>query len=261
MMLRPRILPCLLLRGTGLVKTIQFKNPTYVGDATNAVRIFNKKEADELIFLDITATRESKKPPFQAISLISDECFMPLAAGGGVRNISDVKALLQAGAEKVIINTFAVENPSFIKEAAKNVGSQSIVVSIDVRKKSNGSYEVYTRGGTKPTGLNPVNFARLMQEMEAGEIMINSIDRDGMMKGYDLRLVRMVADAVNIPVIACGGAGKLSDFRDVTMEGHASAVAAGSLFVFYGQRRGVLVNFPTKQELVQIFENPKKRKS
>lgn len=256
-MLRPRILPCLLLKGTGLVKTVQFQNPTYIGDATNAVRIFNKKEVDELIFLDITATRENKKPPIKAISLISDECFMPLAAGGGVRSIADVKALLQAGAEKVIINTFAVENPGFIKEAARSVGSQSIVVSLDVRKPSGSLYEIYTHGGEKSTGLDPVNFARLCQEMEAGEIMINSIDRDGTMKGYDLRLIKMITDSVDIPVIACGGAGKISDLREAVKIAHASAAAAGSLFVFYGARRAVLINFPTKKELRSIFRNGK----
>ena len=252
-MLRPRILPCLLLKGTGLVKTIKFQNPTYIGDSTNAVRIFNKKEVDELIFLDIMATKEARKPPSQLISQISDECFMPLAAGGGIRTLKDINDLLIAGAEKVVINTYAVENPAFIKEAARKVGSQSVVISIDAKKRVDGSYEVYTHGGTKPTGICPVNFARLCQEMEAGEIMICSIDRDGTMTGYDLRLIKMVADAVNVPVIACGGAGNLEDSSKAVKVG-ASACAAGSMFVFYGSRRAVLINFPTKTELRQTFQ-------
>lgn len=253
-MLNARIIPCLLLKGTGLVKTIQFKNPTYVGDATNAVRIFNAFEVDEIVFLDINATKENRKPPIEAIKLISDECFMPLAAGGGVRSIKDIKELINAGAEKVIINTCAVEKPEFIKEASKIFGSQSVVVSIDAKKRADKTYEVYTHGGSKKTGLDPVSFAKKMEEMGAGEIMINSIDRDGTMKGFDIKLVKSVANAVKTPVIACGGAGKLEDFGKAVKQGKASAAAAGSFFVFYGKRRAVLINFPEKNELKGILK-------
>ena len=252
-MFKPRILPCLLLQGTGLVKTIQFKNPTYVGDATNAVRIFNKKEVDELIFLDITATQDRRRPSVQAISQISDECFMPLCAGGGIRNLKDIKELINAGAEKVVINTYAVENPSFIKKASLAFGSQSIVVSIDTKKTKEGGYEVFTHGGTRATGFDPVTQARKMEQAGAGEIMITSIDRDGTMTGYDIPLTEMIVDAVNIPVITCGGAGRLEHFS-LAMKTGVSALAAGSFFIFYGKRRAVLINFPTKEEIQDILK-------
>lgn len=251
-MLKARILPCLLLKGTGLVKTINFKNPTYLGDSTNAVRIFNQREVDELIFLDIDATTEHKTPPIELISKISDECFMPLAYGGGIRNMKQVRELFKAGVEKVIINSYAYENPSFITEIAEEFGSQSVVVSIDVKKKSNGTYETYSHGGQKATGREPIEFALEMEKYKVGELMINSIDRDGTMKGYDLKLIRQVSDAVSVPVIACGGAGKTEDLRKAIKEGHASAVAAGSLFVFYGPRRAVLINFPDKKIINKI---------
>lgn len=250
-MLSARIIPCLLLKGTGLVKTTQFKKPVYVGDSTNAVRIFNKKEVDELIFLDITATKENRQPPINLISQISDECFMPLAVGGGIRTVQDAKALVNAGAEKVIINSYAVENPKFIQEAAQLMGNQSVVISIDAKKKRNGEYEVMTHAGTKPTGLNPVSWAKKAEQMGAGEIMINSIDQDGTMMGYDLKLIKMVSKAVGIPVIACGGAGKMEDFLKAIDQG-ASAVAAGSYFVFFGARKAVLINFPNETEIKKI---------
>ena len=248
-MLKARVIPCLLLKNKGLVKTVQFKEPRYIGDPINAVWIFNQKEVDELIFLDIMATKEERKPFIELISKISDECFMPLTVGGGIRRVEDIKELLNAGAEKVSINTYAVENPSFIKEASDVFGSQSIVVSIDAKRYKKGSYEVFTHGGTRPTGIDPVSLAVQMEAMGAGEILLNSIDRDGVMDGYNVKLVRKVSDAINIPLIACGGAGKLEDFANVINAGHASAVAAGSFFVFHGRRRAVLINFPAKEEL------------
>jgi cyclase len=248
-MLKARVIPCLLLKNKGLVKTVQFKEPRYVGDPINAVWIFNQKEVDELIFLDIMATKERNKPPIELISKISDECFMPLTVGGGIRSVEDIKELLNAGAEKVSINTYAVENPSFIKEASNVFGSQSIVVAIDVKRHKKGLYEAFTNGGTRPAGIDPVSLAVEMEAVGAGEILINSIDRDGTWEGYDIELIREVSDAVNIPVIACGGAGKLEDLAAAINGGHASAVAAGSFFVFHGRRRAVLINFPTKEEL------------
>jgi imidazole glycerol-phosphate synthase subunit HisF len=248
-MLKVRVMPCLLLRNAGLVKTIQFKNPGYVGKPINAIRIYNEKEVDELIFLDITATVENKRPPFKIISEIANECFMPVAYGGGVRTLDDVKEIFSLGIEKVALNSYAVENPLFVRMAADKFGSQSIVVSIDAKRKLWGRYEVYTHGGRKATGLDPVKFAAQMQEMGAGEILLTSIDRDGTMQGYDLDLVKRITDTVNVPVIACGGAGKVSDFKAVVEEGGASAAAAGSMVVYFGRNRAVLVNFPEKKEL------------
>lgn len=248
-MLKARVIPCLLVRGQGLVKTVKFKDPKYVGDPINAVKIFNGKEVDELILVDITATIEQRRPPMKLISEIASECFMPVCYGGGIRNLEDIQEILGLGIEKIAINSYAVENPSFIRNAAEAFGSQSIVVSIDVKKSLFGKYEVFTHAGKKATGLDPVAFALQMEEMGAGELLINSIDRDGVMGGYDLTLIKRVADSVHIPVIACGGAGKIADFAEAVKKAGVLAVAAGSLFVFYGKHRAVLINYPTQAEL------------
>jgi imidazole glycerol-phosphate synthase subunit HisF len=251
-MIRTRVIPCLLLRDRGLVKTVKFKHPKYVGDPINAVKIFNEKEVDELFFLDITATAENRKPPFKLISQIASECFMPFGYGGGIRDLDAIKDLFSLGVEKVAINSYAVEKSSFIRDAADLFGSQSIVVSIDVKKNLFGKYRVYTHGGRRSTSFDPVNFAMQMEQVGAGEIFLNSIDRDGTMQGYDLDLIRRVAEAVTIPVVACGGAGKVDDLRDAIKKAGASAVSAGSMFVFKGKHRAVLINFPTAEELVTI---------
>ncbi len=254
-MFRPRVIPCLLLQGKGLVKTIKFGDPTYLGDPINAVRIFNEKEADELIFLDITANKEERSIYIDVVKQIGDECFMPFAVGGGIRSIQTIREILSAGAEKVAINSYAVENPSFIKEAASTFGNQSIIASIDVRKKLFGKYEVLTHSAKKSTGIDPVDFARKVEKLGAGEILINSINQDGTREGYDYDLIKNVSQSVNIPVIACGGAGSLSHLSKAVYSGFASAIAAGSLFVFHGKRRAVLINFPTQKELWNLFEN------
>ena len=248
-MLKTRVMPCLLLRNAALVKTIQFKDPGYIGDPINAIRIYNEKEVDELIFLDIGATTEGKKPPFKIIENIASECFMPVAYGGGVRDIADVKQIFSLGIEKISLNSYVVENPQFVRQVADTFGAQSVVVSIDVKKKLFGRYEVRTHGGRKSTGLDPVSFAVEMEKMGAGEILLTSIDRDGTMQGYDIDLIRQVTSAVGIPVIASGGAGKVEDFGKAVKEGGASAVAAGSMVVYYGRNRAVLINFPSRQEL------------
>lgn len=255
-MLMTRVIPCLLLRNRGLVKTVRFKDPTYLGDPINVVKIFNNKEVDELMFFDITATVENREPPFKLISEIASECFMPFGYGGGIRNLKDIRSILSLGVEKVSINSYAVESPYFVRAAADLVGCQSIVISMDVKKHLSGQYEVFTYGGRKPTGLDPVRFAIDMEKMGAGEIFLNSIDRDGTMVGYDLDLIKAVAESVSIPVIACGGAGKLEDLADAVTKGKASAASAGSLFVFQGRLRGVLINFPSPQELQDIFSEP-----
>lgn len=252
-MIRPRVIPALLLKGQGLVKTVKFKDPKYLGDPINIVRIFNDKEVDELVLLDITATPENRGPQFDLLKNITSEAFIPLAYGGGIRSMEDVRKLLSIGIEKLIMNTSAVENPALIRETADHAGSQAVVASIDVKKNFLGKYEVFTRCGQKKTGLDPVKHAIEMEKMGAGEIIINSIDRDGTMQGYDLDLVRKVADSVHVPVVACGGAGNLTHVSEVIKQGHASAAAAGSMFVFQGPLRGVLISYPTPKELKEFI--------
>lgn len=247
-MRRIRVIPTLLSKDGGLVKTIQFKNAKYVGDPINAIKIFNDKEVDELIFLDISATVNNNKPSLKIISEIASECFMPICYGGGISSTDDIKEILNAGVEKVAINTSAIENPSLINDAARLFGSQSIVVSMDVKKNWIGKQHLYKSGGGKNSKLDPVKFAAEIEDRGAGEIFLNSIDRDGTYLGYDLDLIKRVSEAVNIPVIACGGAAKVDDFVDAVKNG-ASAVAAGSMFVFHGKHQAVLINFPSNEEL------------
>jgi cyclase len=251
-MLKNRVMPCLLLSNARLVKTIKFRNPAYIGAPVNAVMIYNEKEVDELVFLDITASVEEKEPPYKIISEIATECFMPFAYGGGIRDLDVVKKIFSLGAEKVVINTHAVENPEFIKKASGRFGSQSIVVSIDVKKSLLGKYNVYTHSGRSATKLDPVDFAVQMEKLGAGEIFLNSIDRDGTMEGFDLELIKKVSGAISIPLIACGGAGTYEDIGTAVKAG-ASAVAAGSLFVYQGKNRAVLINFPMPEELGKIL--------
>jgi cyclase len=248
-----RIIPCLLLRNNGLVKTIKFKDSIYIGDPINAVKIFNEKEVDELIFLDIDATRNKREPSFDLIQNIASECFMPFAYGGGIQTLNQIEKIIKSGAEKIVINTQAFLQRSLIKEAVERFGSSTIVVSMDVKKGFFEGNAVYINGGTKNTGKKPVEYAREMENMGVGEIMINSIDRDGMMEGYDIELIKEISNAVKIPVIACGGAGKLSDFREAIENGGASAVAAGSFFVFHGKRRAVLITYPNYTEISNLF--------
>lgn len=252
-MILTRVMPCLLLRGSGLVKTLKFKDPKYLGDPRNTVKIFNEKEVDELVLLDINATPEGKRPQFDLVREIVSEAFMPVAYGGGIRTIEDAREMLALGVEKIVINSYAVENPGFIREAADIFGSQSVVVCIDVKKTLFGKYEVFTHGGKKGTKLDPVTIAQRMEQMGAGEIVINSIDRDGTMTGYDLDLIKSVTDVVRVPVIACGGAGNVEHFGEAVNKGGASAVAAGSMFVFQGKHRAVLISFPEQQALKQVF--------
>jgi len=252
-LLRTRVIPALLLKNDGLVKTIRFKDPTYVGDPINAVKIFNDKEVDELLFIDIQATREKRTPNFELVSRISREAFMPFGYGGGIRNLEDVNKLLRLGVEKVSINAYAIENPDFIKKAAQNVGSQSVVASIDVRQDSSGRHWVFDYRSGTTTKLDPVTSAILMEKNGAGEILLNSVDRDGTFSGYDINIIRKVSSSVGIPVIALGGAGKIQDFAEAVKVGGASAVAAGSFFVFHGPHRAVLITYPAKNELKKVF--------
>jgi cyclase len=252
-MLMTRVMPCLLLKDGALVKTVKFKDPGYIGDPINAIRIYNEKEVDELIFLDITATIEKREPPYKVLSEIASECFMPVTYGGGVQDVETIRKLLSLGIEKVAINSHAVTRPEFIRAAAEKFGSSTIVVSIDVRKRLFGRYEVAIHGGRKGTGLDPVEFAIKMEQMGAGEILLNSIDRDGTQEGYDIELIKSVTSAVGVPLIACGGAGKIDDFRAAVKEGGASACAAGSMLVYFGRNRAVLINFPEREKLEDIL--------
>lgn len=252
-MVRVRVIPCLLLREGGLVKTVKFANPTYVGDPINAVKIFNEKEVDELMFLDISATVVGRGPDLAVVKDIAAEAFMPFAYGGGVRSVDEVKQLVRMGAEKVVLSAAAVDRIGLVREAADAVGSQSVVVAIDVKRRLLGGYEVVTHNATAKTGKDPVAWAQQLAQAGAGEIIVNSVDRDGCMNGYDIPLLRRVADVVNVPVVACGGAGKLEDFRQAVREGGAAAVAAGSMFVFHGRHRAVLITYPGYAELGRLF--------
>jgi cyclase len=232
--LKIRVLPTLLFKDVGLVKGVGFDSWRRVGSAMQAVKVYNLREVDELVFLDVSATREDRPPDFDSIDELADECFMPLTVGGGVRSLEDVSRLLQVGADKVAINTSAIERPELVREVAQRFGSQCVVVSIDARRRADGTHEVFTRAGTNPTGVDPVTAARRAEAMGAGEILLTSIERDGAMIGYDLELTRAVAHAVSIPVIASGGAGTYADMAAALEQG-AAAVAAAAMFTFTQQ--------------------------
>lgn len=249
----PRVIPVLLLQNEGLVKTVQFKNPKYIGDPLNAVRIFNEKEVDELIFLNISATAESELIPLEFLNEIAEECFMPLAYGGGIRTLEDIRAVLKIGIEKVVINSLLYQDLNAVKEAIDQFGSSTIVASLDVGKNFFGKYELYTHNGKTNTKKNPIIFARELEKIGVGELMIQSINRDGTMKGYDLELISEITASVQIPVIACGGANVIDDFDKAINHAGASAVAAGSMFVFHGKHKAVLITYPDQKELKYIF--------
>lgn len=253
-MYRSRVIPCLLLKDGGLYKTIRFKNPRYVGDPINTLKLFNDKEADEIIILDISASVAGAEPNLNYIRRLTRECFMPICYGGGVTSLKQVEALFKLGVEKVAFNASLFFSPTLVTEAAKLFGSQSIVASIDVRRSIFGSNSVCVMSNSKDAKCDPVQYAKRAEELGAGEILLTSIDRDGMMNGYDFELIQRVSSVVNIPVIANGGAGKLLDCVKA-VEAGASAAAAGSLFIYYGPLRAVLVNYPTQDELATAFGN------
>jgi cyclase len=234
-MLKIRVMPTLLFKNFGLVKSVQFDSWRRIGSVMQAVKVYNLREVDELVFLDISATPDGHPPDFETVDEIADECFMPLTVGGGVKSVADVRRLLQVGADKVAINTAAVQNPELIQAAAQQFGSQCVVISIDVKQQSNGTYEVLTHAGTQPTGKDPVRWAKEVESLGAGEILLTSIDQDGRMAGYDIELTKKVSQAVSIPVIASGGAGSYEDMALVLQEGGASAVAAASIFHYTQQ--------------------------
>lgn len=248
---KTRVIPVLLLRGKGLVKTVKFKEPKYIGDPINSVRIFNEKEVDELIFLDITATPEGRGPDFELLADIAGEAFMPMAYGGGITSIDQVQRVFSLGFEKVVINTAAYGSPQLIRDAVAIYGSQSIVGCIDVRRTIFGRYELYSHAGKTQQSVGLNDHLAALEQLGVGEIIMNSVDRDGTQSGYDIKLLHQASSAVSVPVVACGGASGIDDFVAAVNQGGVSAVAAGSLFVYVGPHRAVLINYPDRAELTK----------
>jgi len=251
-MFRPRVIPVLLLKDKALVKTIRFKDSRYIGDPINAVKVFNDLKADELVFLDIQATNEKRTISFDLVQKVGEEANMPFSVGGGISSIKDIQKITAIGAEKVILNTHAINKPDFIKEASETFGSSTIVVSIDVKKKLFGKKVIWTNSGKKSCNYSPVEFAKIAEEQGAGEIIIQSIERDGKMSGYDIELIKEVSRSVTVPVVALGGAGSVKDLYEAKQLGNANALAAGSMFVFQGSKKGVLINYPEVDELSSL---------
>jgi cyclase len=248
-MLYPRIIPCLLVHKKGLVKTVKFANPKYIGDPINAVKIFNEKEVDELMVVDIDATAHKQEPDYKMIENLAAECRMPLCYGGGIKTTEQAQRIFSLGVEKIAISSVAVEVPDLISRIAERVGNQSVIVVLDVKKKFFGShYEVWTHNAKKNSGLDPIEFAQKCVSLGAGEIIINSIDQDGMMNGYDYNLVDKVRNAVNVPMTVLGGAGTLEDIGTLIHKQGIIGAAAGSLFVFKGKYKAVLINYPNPIE-------------
>jgi len=253
-MLRPRIIPSLLVHDSGLVKTVNFNNPKYVGDPINAVRIFNDKGVDELAVFDIDATVLGKEPNYSLIERLASQSMMPFCYGGGVKTVEQAQRIFSLGVEKIALSSAVLDNPNLITEISERVGTQSVIVVLDVKKKLLGGYEVYTHNGKKATGINPFKFAEEAQRLGAGEIVINSIDKDGVMKGYDLDLIAKVRGKITLPITVLGGAGSLEDIEKVIDKHGVIGVAAGSLFVFKGPYKAVLINYPSQLEKNKIFK-------
>jgi imidazole glycerol-phosphate synthase subunit HisF len=254
-MLRPRIIPCLLVRNQGLVKTVKFADSKYVGDPINAVRIFNEKEVDELIVLDIDATAKGGSPDLKMVQLLAAECRMPLCYGGGVKTVEQAKNIIGLGVEKVALSSAVIENSKLVAQIAEEVGNQSVVVVLDVKKRLfSARYDIWTHNAKKNTGICPIEFSQELEKQGVGEIVLNSIDHDGIMKGYDLTLAQKVRDCITVPLTILGGAGSLNDVGNLINHFGIIGAAAGSLFVFKGVYRAVLINYPTpteKDELVR----------
>lgn len=247
-MLRPRIIPCLLVHEKGLVKSVQFSKYKYVGDPINAVRIFNEKESDELMLIDIDASVNKHEPDYKLIQKIASECRMPLCYGGGIKNVEQAQKIFSLGVEKIALSSVLINNPNIVTQVASKVGSQSVVVVADVKKKLFGGYEIYTHNGKISTGINPSDFVKQMEDLGAGEIVINSIDHDGKMNGYDFKLIENIRNSTSLPLTVLGGAGSLNDIGDLIKNYGIIGAAAGSLFVFKGVYNAVLINYPTNTE-------------
>jgi len=252
-MLYPRIIPCLLVRNKGLVKTVKFKDGKYVGDPLNAVKIFNEKEVDELIVLDIDATVQNIEPDYKMIENLAAECRMPLCYGGGIKTAVQAQRIFNLGVEKIAISSAIIERPRLVSEIATRVGNQSVVAVLDVKKKMLGGYEIYTHNGMKKSRLNLLSFVLQLEKLGVGEIVINSIDNDGMMKGYDLNLIAKIKETVNVPMTVIGGAGTTDDIAEVISQHGIIGVGAGSLFVFKGKYKAVLISYPDEKEKEKIY--------
>lgn len=247
-MLKPRIIPCLLVSDKGLVKTVNFKNPKYVGDPINAVRIFNEKQVDELMVLDIDASAENREPDYKMIANLAAECRMPLCYGGGVKTVDQAHRIFSLGVEKIAISSAAIEDPELVYKIAQEVGSQSIVVILDIKKRLLGGYQIFIKNGKINSNKNPNEFVQELERLGVGEIIINSIDNDGVMKGYDFNLVDQIRKIVKVPLTILGGAGKLEDIGELVSKYGIIGAAAGSLFVFKGIYKAVLINYPSREE-------------
>lgn len=256
-MFRPRIIPVLLLKKNGLVKSIQFRKHRYIGDPINAVRIFNKLLADELVFLDIEASNKNNLISLDFIKKVSEESNMPFSVGGGIKNLEDIKKLLDSGADRVIINTASAKNIKFIKDASNEYGASTICVCVDVKKNYFGKYEIRYLNGKKKLNKSLTDYCKEIEEYGAGEIIVQSVDKDGTMSGYDIELVKMISGIVTTPVVALGGPGKLSDLKDCYYDGFANGLAAGSIFVYQGNKKGVLINYPEKEKIRKLFYGSK----
>jgi imidazole glycerol-phosphate synthase subunit HisF len=253
-MLQSRIIPCLLLHKGGLVKTVRFRKPKYVGDPINAVKIFNEKEVDEILIIDIDATVEKRSPNYEQIEDIVSEAFMPVGYGGGVTTVEQMQKLYYSGVEKVSLSSSALATPELVRQASDQFGSQSVIVTLDIKRSLfNRKYQVVTHNGGKKTKLDPISTAKQMEQYGAGELIINNVDNDGVMKGYDTSYMKQIIDAVNIPVIPLGGAGNLQHLQEIIIDGGASAAAAGSIFVFHGKHKAVLINYPSHDSILQLL--------
>ncbi len=252
-MLQPRIIPSLLIHKKGLIKSTKFNDYKYVGDPINAVKIFNEKEVDEIIIVDIDSTVNENEPEYSLIEKIAYECRMPLCYGGGIKTAKQAQRIFSLGVEKISISSIAVQTPEIITEIANVVGNQSVVVVLDVKKKLFGGYEICTHNGKKRTGIDPLKFVEKIEKLGAGEIVINSIDNDGTMKGYDLNLINSIRDRVSLPLTVLGGAGSMDDIGKIIREHGVIGVAAGSQFVFKGKYRAVLINYPTPEEKTNLI--------
>jgi cyclase len=252
-MLRPRIIPSLLIHDKGLVKTVNFKNPKYVGDPINAVKIFNEKGVDELAIFDIDASALGKEPDYKLIENLALQSRMPLCYGGGVKTVQQAQKIFSLGIEKIAVSSAICQNPNLITDIANKVGSQSVIAVLDVKKKLLGGYEVYINNGKNATGIDALQFVEKLEALGAGEIIINSIDQDGMMKGYDVNLIDKVRQKITIPLTVLGGAGSIEDIKKVIKAHGIIGVAAGSLFVFKGKYKAVLINYPNKTEKENLF--------
>jgi imidazole glycerol-phosphate synthase subunit HisF len=246
------VIPCLLIDDEAMVKTVRFEDGAYLGDPINVINLFNRFEVDEITLLDVRATVEGRPPPFELIERLAAECWVPLSYGGGLTSLDHVRNVLSSGVEKVVLGTVAADRPELIGEAAAVFGAQAVIVAVDARRAASGGYETFVESGRRALGTDPASYAALAASRGAGEILVTSIDRDGTMDGFDLDLITLVADAVDVPVIACGGAGDRTELPEPIRAG-ASAVAAGSLFVFRGRERGVLINFPDRPQLESLF--------